>query len=180
DVTEKMRNAAKAVNFGIIYGISSFGLAKNTGIDKKTAGNFIKSYFERYPGVKVFIDGLIKEAKEKGYVSTIFNRRRYINEFKSSNAVERNFAERAAVNTSIQGSAADIIKIAMLKINEKLKEKSFQARMILQVHDELLLEVPPMELNLLEEQIRDIMENVINLNVPLKVKISSGKSWAEI
>ncbi|MCK4948101.1 MAG: DNA polymerase I [Candidatus Aureabacteria bacterium] len=180
NVTEEMRNAAKAVNFGIIYGISSFGLAKNTGVDKKTAGEFIKSYFERYPGVKVFIDGLIKEAREKGYVSTIFNRRRYINEFKSSNAVERNFAQRAAVNTAIQGSAADIIKIAMLKVNEKLKEESFQARMILQVHDELLLEVPPLELNLLEEQIRGIMENVVALDVPLKVKVNSGKSWAEI
>ena len=142
--------------------------------------HLIDGYFLSFPKVKEFMDNSIAVAREKGYVSTIFNRRRYINEFKSSNAVERNFAQRAAVNTAIQGSAADIIKIAMLKVNEKLKEESFQARMILQVHDELLLEVPPLELNLLEEQIRGIMENVVALDVPLKVKVNSGKSWAEI
>jgi DNA polymerase-1 len=180
DVTDELRQSAKAVNFGIIYGISSFGLSKNSGIARKTASEFIENYYARYKRVKDFIDEVIKTAEQQGFVNTISGRKRYIAEFKSSNPRERNFAGRIAVNTKIQGSAADIIKAAMVKVSALIKGKELSSRMILQVHDELIFEAPPIKAETVKEEVRNIMENIFPLNVPLKVSMSCGNNWADI
>ncbi len=178
-VTADMRRNAKTVNFGIIYGISPYGLSQQLGIPVDEAKFYIDTYFERFSGVKEYIDSLINEATEKGYVSTIFGRKRSIPELKSSNRNIKQFGERIATNTPIQGSAADIIKVAMLNVWNRLRKDKLKTRMLLQVHDELLFEVPEDEKEAAENLVREEMEKAVKLSVPLKVDIGIGKNWAE-
>ncbi|MCM3568317.1 DNA polymerase I [Neobacillus mesonae] len=177
EVTSNMRRQAKAVNFGIVYGISDYGLSQNLGISRKEAGQFIERYLNSYPGVKEYMDDIIHSAKEKGYVSTLLQRRRYIPEITSRNFNLRSFAERTAMNTPIQGSAADIIKKAMIDMDEALKDKGLNSRLLLQVHDELIFEVPEDEVEILKELVPLVMENAIELDVPLKVDYAYGPTW---
>ncbi|NMB17488.1 MAG: DNA polymerase I [Firmicutes bacterium] len=178
-VDSELRDRAKAINFGIIYGISSFGLAKGTGLSRTEAQDYIDRYFARYPGVKTYIDETIKEGREKGYVTTLFGRRRYLPELNSKSWARRQFAERMAMNAPIQGTAADIMKLAMIGIHGKMKETQLQARMLLQVHDELVFEVPPHEVDQLARLVREVMENDLHLVVPLVVDIQVGENWRD-
>ncbi len=179
-VSKEMRRAAKAVNFGIVYGISDYGLSQDLGISRAEAKEYIDSYFRRYQGVKKYIDGIIEEARERGYVTTILNRRRYLPEIKSRNYNLRSFAERMAMNTPIQGSAADIIKLAMLHMHKYLLEEKSKATMVLQVHDELIFEVPKKEVGKLALKVNAIMSEVYKLLVPLKVDIQFGPNWYDL
>jgi DNA polymerase I len=179
NVTSDMRRTAKTVNFGVIYGISSFGLSETLNIGRKEAEQYIKQYFDRHPGVKDYIEQLIAETSKKGFVTTLFGRKRPVPELKNQNKNIRQLGERLAVNSPIQGTAADIIKLAMISIRERLRAESLQARMILQVHDELLFELPESELQEVERIVRAGMEKVIELSVPLKVDIGHGRNWAE-
>ena len=178
-VTPIMRSRAKAVNFGIVYGISSFGLSQDLSISKKEAAQYIEQYFETYPKVKEFIDKLVADAKNKGYTETMFGRRRPIPELSSSNFMQRSFGERVAMNAPIQGTAADIIKIAMIKVWKALKEEGLKSRLILQVHDELVIETA------LEEEARDReiltenMKSAADLAVTLEIDLHTGKDWYE-
>jgi DNA polymerase-1 len=180
DVTDTMRNKAKAVNFGIIYGISDYGLAQNLGVPRQEARRYIESYFERYAGVKHYVDEMVARARENGYVTTLLNRRRYLPELHAKNFGQRGSAERAARNTPIQGSAADIIKLAMLKIDKLIREGGFRARMLLQVHDDLLFEVDQRELSFFAPVVRREMEQAVTLSVPLRVDLKWGRNWAEM
>ncbi|MBA2173362.1 DNA polymerase I [Halobacillus locisalis] len=177
DVTSDMRRQAKAVNFGIVYGISDYGLSQSLGISRKEAQAFIDKYFESYPGVKEYMEDTVREAKRTGYVTTFMNRRRYLPDITSRNFNKRSFAERTAMNSPIQGSAADVIKKAMIDLDQKLKEDQFQARMLLQVHDELILEAPEEEVEKLKEVVASVMEHTLELNVPLEVDYSYGPTW---
>lgn len=177
EVTSEMRRQAKAVNFGIVYGISDYGLSQNIGITRKEAGKFIDRYFESFPGVKTYMEEIVKEAKQKGFVSTLLHRRRYIPEITSRNFNVRSFAERTAMNTPIQGSAADIIKKAMIHMAKRLKEENLQTRLLLQVHDELIFEAPKEEVSILEKIVPEVMENALQLSVPLKVDYAYGPTW---
>ncbi|SDQ44153.1 DNA polymerase I [Virgibacillus salinus] len=177
DVTSNMRRQAKAVNFGIVYGISDYGLSQSLGITRKEAKQFIERYFESYPGVRKYMDEIVQEAKHQGYVTTFMMRRRYLPEITSRNFNLRSFAERTAMNTPIQGSAADIIKKAMIDLHQKLMDEKLEARIILQVHDELIIEAPKSEIEKLKEIVPAIMENTIELSVPLKVDYEYGDSW---
>ncbi|MFZ2671071.1 MAG: DNA polymerase, partial [Enterococcus aquimarinus] len=170
---------AKAVNFGIVYGISDYGLSQNLGISRKEAQQYIDTYFERYPGVKTFMQEIVREAKDTGYVETLFHRRRYLPEINSRNFNLRSFAERTAINSPIQGSAADIIKMAMIQLEKRLKEEKLEAKMLLQVHDELVFEVPENELPQLDALVKEVMENAVTLSVPLVTDSSWGKTWYE-
>ncbi|HLR71263.1 MAG TPA: DNA polymerase I [Pseudogracilibacillus sp.] len=177
EVDPHMRRQAKAVNFGIVYGISDYGLSQNLKITRKEAKTFIDKYFSIYPDVKQYMDDIVQEAKHNGYVSTIMKRRRYLPEITSRNFNQRSFAERTAMNTPIQGSAADIIKKAMIDLEERLRQENLQARMLMQVHDELILEAPKEEIDQLAKIVPEVMEKTVILNVPLKVDYSYGKSW---
>lgn len=177
EVTPMMRRQAKAVNFGIVYGISDYGLSQNLGIPRKEAKQFIERYFESYPGVKDYMDEIVAEAKHQGYVTTLMKRRRYLPDITNRNFNRRSFAERTAMNTPIQGSAADIIKKAMIDLSEKLKEENLKTNLLLQVHDELILEAPEEEIEQLKAIVPATMENTVQLNVPLKVDYSYGASW---
>lgn len=177
EVTSDMRRAAKAVNFGIVYGISDYGLSQNLSITRKEASEFIDRYLKSFPGVKIYMDDSIKEAKQKGYVTTILNRRRYLPDITSSNFNLRGFAERTAMNTPIQGSAADIIKKAMIDMADRLEKENLKATMLLQVHDELIFEAPKEEIAILERIVPEVMENAIALKVPLKVDYAFGPTW---
>lgn len=179
NVTSEMRRRAKTVNFGIVYGISPYGLSQQLGIHPEEAKFYIDTYFMRHSGVKNYIDTKISEAAETGYVSTIFQRKRAIPELKSTNKNIRQLGERLAMNTPIQGSAADIIKIAMINIWRRLKKEGFRTKMLLQVHDELLFEVPIKEKDKVQSLVREEMENAVKLDVPLKVDIGVGKNWSE-
>ncbi|MBR2708319.1 MAG: DNA polymerase I [Bacilli bacterium] len=179
EVTPNMRRVSKAVNFGIIYGISPFGLSENVGITPKEASKFIDSYFEAYPGIKDYMEKTVKEAKEKGYVKTMFNRKRNIPELNNPAYMIRQMGERIALNTPVQGTAADIIKLAMVEVYKKLKENNLKTKMIIQVHDELVFDVYTGELEKIKEIIPDIMDNIYKLKVPLKVSASYGKNWYE-
>jgi DNA polymerase-1 len=179
DVTREMRGRAKTANFGIIYGISSFGLSERLNIGRKEAKDLIDGYFNSYPGVKTYMDESIMKARDKGYVTTMFGRRRYLRDIHSRNQVVRGNAERNAINAPIQGSAADIIKIAMIRINDKLKSGSFKSKMILQVHDELIFETVKSELDSLREMVIAEMSGAASLDVPLKVDWGTGKNWFE-
>lgn len=179
-VTKDMRRHAKAVNFGIVYGLSDFGLGRDLGISRKEAKTYIDNYFTRYAGVKRWIDKIILQAREQGYVSTLMGRRRYLKDIMSRNYNLRSFAERTAMNTPIQGSAADIIKIAMVNIFEKMEKNKFRARMILQVHDELVFEVPPQEVSRLITLVKEEMEEAYDLKVPLKVDMQAGFNWYDL
>jgi DNA polymerase-1 len=178
-VTPDMRRQAKVINFGVLYGMSAFGLAKELGITQKQAQAYIDGYFQRYRGVRTFLDGILEEARRQGYVTTLLNRRRYLPEINSSNVAVRQFAERTAINTPIQGSAADLIKVAMVNIHRLLEGKKLRSAMILQVHDELVLEVPSEEKEEVMALMKQEMEEVISLQVPLKVDIGSGRNWDE-
>lgn len=180
DVTSEMRRRAKGVNFGIIYGITDFGLARDIGVSREEAALYIENYFRKYPGVEKFIKETIARARENGCVFTLFKRRRFLPDLLSSNRVVRSFGERTAINTPIQGSAADIIKLAMLRIDRELEEKGLQARMLLQVHDELIFELPPEEIPVVVPLVRDGMENVVKLDVPLEVEIEIGPNWYDL
>ncbi|GAB4536308.1 MAG: DNA polymerase I [Thermodesulfovibrionia bacterium] len=178
-VEPEMRRVAKTVNFGIIYGISPYGLSKGLGITPDEAKQYIDTYFVRHKGVKSYIDEQIALAIKNGYVTTMFNRKRPIPEIRSKNKVTRQLGERLAMNTPIQGSAADIIKIAMINIHSRLKQEKLKTRMLLQVHDELLFEVPITEVDVVKRLVKDEMEGVVNITIPLKVDIGIGKDWAE-
>jgi DNA polymerase-1 len=180
EVTPNMRRDAKAVNFGIVYGISDYGLSQNLNISRAEAKEYIDRYFERFPGVKEYIDDIIREAKETGYVETIFHRRRYLDDINSRNFNLRSFAERTAMNTPIQGSAADIIKVAMIKVAERLEAEGLEANMLLQVHDELVFEAPAEEIPVLEKLVKETMEGAIDLDIPLTVESSAGDTWFDL
>ena len=179
DVTPTMRAHAKAVNFGLVYGISDFGLARNTGMSRKEAAAFIEKYFATYPGVRGFMDRAVKEGYETGMARTIFGRVRRLDELKSGNVNIRKFGERAAMNTPVQGTAADIIKLAMVRVHDALCQGGFRARLILQVHDELLIEAPQDEAGRVAQLLRDCMEHVAELSVPLVAEVKTGSSWYE-
>jgi DNA polymerase-1 len=179
-VSPQMRETAKRVNFGIIYGMSAYGLSKDMKIPLEKAEEFITAYFARYPKVKTYMQEQIELAGEKGYVTTLLNRRRYIPEIKSANQMLRQFAERTAINTPIQGSASDLIKLAMLEIQRQLKEAGLKTKMILQVHDELVFEVCKPELEKIKHLVKEKMENVMKLRVPIKVDTKVGKNWLEM
>ncbi len=179
EVTSQQRSSAKEVNFGIVYGISDYGLSENLHISRKEAKNYIDEYFKLYQGVKKYMVEIVAEGKKKGYVTTLLNRIRYIPELKSKNFNMRSFGERTAMNTPIQGSAADIIKIAMVKVYNELKSRKLKSKLILQVHDELLIEVHKDEVELVEKLLKTNMENAVELDVPLKVDMKLGNSWYE-
>lgn len=179
EVTSEQRGAAKAVNFGIVYGISDFGLSNNLGITKKEAKEYIDRYLEKYVNIKQFLEDVVKEVEETGYSKTIFGRKRYIPEIKAKNAMIKSFGKRQAMNTPIQGAAADIIKLSMIKVYEYLEENNIDAKLILQVHDELIIETNETIVEELKLKIKEIMENVTKLLVELKVDIKSGNNWLE-
>lgn len=179
EVTPLQRRNAKAVNFGIVYGISAFGLSEDLHISVKEAGEYIDKYFQTYPKVKDFLDNAVKEAKEKGYAETLFHRRRPVPELKSGNFMQRSFGERVAMNSPIQGTAADIIKIAMIRVNERLRAEQFQSRLILQIHDELLIEAEPSEVEAVKELLAQEMVNAVHLSVAMEIDMKTGNSWYE-
>lgn len=179
DVTSDMRRKAKTANFGIIYGISAFGLAERLSISRSEAKSLIDGYFDTYPTIKTFIEKSIENARKNGYVETMFNRKRYLPDINSRNATVRNFAERNAVNAPIQGTAADIIKIAMVKLYNRLLKENLQSKMILQIHDELILNVPSMELERVKSIIKEEMQNAVKISVPLTVEAGVGDNWLE-
>jgi DNA polymerase-1 len=179
DVTREMRSRAKTANFGIIYGISSYGLSERLTIGRKEAKELIDGYFNSYPSIKLYMDESIRKARENGYVSTMFGRKRYLPDIHSRNQVVRGNAERNAINAPIQGSAADIIKVAMVRIHKRLKEENYQTKMILQVHDELIFEVVTPELERLADMVVFEMSNAVKLSVPLKVDWGTGMNWLE-
>lgn len=179
EVTPLQRRNAKAVNFGIVYGISSFGLSQDLSISTKEAKEYIERYFETYPGIKGFLDGLVAGAKEEGYVTTMFGRRRPIPELKSSNFMQRSFGERVAMNSPIQGTAADIIKIAMIRVHDRLQEEGLKSRLILQVHDELLIEARLEEADRVERILEEEMQQAAKLLVPLEIDMHRGENWYE-
>ena len=178
DVTSEERSHAKAINFGIIYGISDFGLSRDLGITRGEAKNYIDLYFSRYPKVKEYMDRMVQEAHETGKVRTMFGRQRELPDINSRNFNRRSFAERTAMNTPIQGTAADIIKLAMNQVEQKLEEGNFKSRLLLQVHDELVLEVVNEELDAVEELLRSTMQSVVELQVPLIVDVHHAENWA--
>lgn len=180
EVTKEQRSSAKAVNFGIVYGISDFGLANQIGVSNKKAKEYIQQYLEKYSGIKHFMDDIVESAKQKGYVETLFGRRRYIPEIKSSNYMVRQFGNRVAMNTPIQGTAADIMKIAMINVKNALQESKINAKIVLQIHDELLLEVALQDKEKAKQILKESMEGAMKLSVPLEVEISEGNSWYEV
>jgi len=179
EVTSQQRRNAKAVNFGIVYGISSFGLSQDLSITRKEAAQYIEDYFKTYPGIKSFLDDTVKHAKQMGYVATLFGRRRPVPELSSSNFMQRSFGERVAMNAPIQGTAADIIKIAMLGVHRRLKERQMKSKLVLQVHDELLIEAYRPELEEVKSILREEMEQAVSLDVPLEVDMHTGENWYE-
>jgi DNA polymerase-1 len=179
-VTADHRRQAKVVNFGIVYGLSAFGLSQTLGIEPREAKQFIEAYFEKYKGVRAFIDKTLEEARREQKVTTLFGRVRPIPDINSKNINQRGFAERTAVNTPLQGTAADLIKIAMIRIDAALRERGLKSRMTLQVHDELVFEVPETEVETMRTLVRDQMENVHPLTVPLLVEVGFGKNWRDL
>lgn len=179
EVTPQQRRNAKAVNFGIVYGISSFGLSQDLSITRKEAAKYIDDYFATYPGIKTFLDHAVTHAKEEGYVVTLFGRRRPVPELSSSNFMQRSFGERVAMNSPIQGAAADIIKIAMIRVNQRLKDQKMKSRLVLQVHDELLIEAYEPELDEVQNILKEEMEHAAELKVPLEIDMHTGDNWYE-
>ena len=179
DVTPEMRRNAKAVNFGIIYGMSAFGLAERLKISRSEASQIIKNYFKEYVGIQNYIDSQVNFAKDNGFVETMLGRRRYLRDINSGNSVVRNFAERNAINAPIQGSSADMIKIAMIEIDKEMTARNMKSKMILQVHDELVFDVCKDELDVIQEIVRDKMLNALPLNIPIEVNLNTGENWLE-
>jgi len=180
DITPEMRRVAKTVNFGVVYGMSDYGLEQATDLTREEASQFISAYFEKYPKVKEYIENTKQQAQEKGYVQTVMGRRRFIPEINSANRQVREAAERMAINMPVQGTSADIIKIAMINLHRAMKQKDLESKMILQVHDELVFEVPQKEVDEMKSLTSDIMPNALKLSVPLKIDIKMGKNWAEM
>ena len=179
EVTDLQRRNAKAVNFGIVYGISSFGLSQDLSISRKEAAKYIEDYFDTYPGIKTFLDRTVENAKKDGYVTTLFGRRRPVPELSSSNFMQRSFGERVAMNSPIQGTAADIMKIAMIGVENRLRENHMKSRLVLQVHDELLIEAWEPELECVKQILKEEMEQAANLHVPLEIDMHTGTNWYE-
>jgi DNA polymerase-1 len=177
---KETRNRAKAVNFGIVYGISAFGLAAQLGIQQAEAKAYIERYFARYQGVKAFIEKTLEQTRRDGSVRTMFGRMRPIPDIESRNPNQRGFAERTAVNTPLQGTAADLIKLAMIAIDRNLAERKLKARMVLQAHDELLFELPPEETEEVKAMVREEMEGVVKLKVPLVADVAVGPNWRDL
>jgi len=177
NLTSEMRSRAKTVNFGIVYGMGEFSLAKDLKIPVFEARKYIANYFERFSGVKRYLDNIVEQAKEDGYVSTMLNRRRYLPELSANNFITRSFGERVAMNTPIQGSAADIIKLAMVKVYNRLKAEKLKSKLVLQVHDELIIEAYLDEAEQVKNILRTEMENAYKMNVPLKVDMNTGVTW---
>jgi DNA polymerase-1 len=180
EVSEPMRYRAKAVNFGIIYGQQAYGLSTQLKISVAEAESFLRQYYARYPAVKRYMEDTVARAEETGFVTTLFDRRREIPQLKSKSSTSRQNGRRMAINTPVQGSAADIIKVAMINIDRRLLEENFKAKMIIQIHDELVFELPEEELGRVREMVVEEMESVRSLSVPLKVDTKVGKNWAEI
>ena len=177
EVTSQQRSNAKAVNFGIVYGISDYGLSEQLGISIKKAKQYINEYLEQYSGIKNFMDNITEKAKEQGYVETLFNRRRYIPELKSNNYMVRQFGARVAMNTPIQGTAADIMKIAMINVYNEIKKRGLKSKIVLQVHDEMMIEAPVSEVEEVKKIVVDLMQSATKLDVPLIAQISSADNW---
>ena len=177
DVTDNQRRSAKAINFGLIYGMSAFGLAKQLGIGRGEAQDYVNLYFQRYPGVQAYMDNTRENAKEKGYVETIFGRRLYLPDIRAKNAPRRQHAERTAINAPMQGTAADIIKRAMIQVADWLPESGFDARMLMQVHDELILEVREDQAEAFAAELQQKMQNAAEIKVPLLVEAGIGDNW---
>jgi len=176
-VTDEQRERAKAVNFGIIYGISDFGLSRNLKISREEAKHYIDSYLDRYPKIKEYMEQIVEFGKTNGYVKTLYNRRRNLPELMSRNYNTRSFGERIALNMPIQGTAADIIKLSMISVYNELKSKGLQSKLILQVHDELIIDAYKPELDIVIELLKNKMENVVDLSVPLIVEIATADNW---
>ncbi|MDC1235927.1 DNA polymerase, partial [Flavobacteriaceae bacterium] len=179
EVTREQRGNAKTVNFGIIYGVSPFGLSQQTNLNRSEAKELIETYYATYPKLRSYMQDQVDFARDNGYVSTVLGRRRYLKDINSQNAIVRGAAERNAVNAPIQGSAADIIKLAMIAIQNRLENKNWKSKMLLQVHDELVFDVPKEEINTLQEMVKKEMENAFEINVPLIVDIGIGNNWLE-
>ena len=180
EVTPAQRDAAKTTNFSVIYGVTAFGLARGLGISSREAQEFLDRFFARHPRVRAYLDATVKEGRAKGFVQTLFGRRRYLPELRSGNPNLRGFAERMATNAPIQGTAADLIKIAMIRMARALADARLESRMLLQVHDELLFEAPPDEVKRLEALAAEVMEGAMTLDVPLKVDVKAGGDWAAV
>ena len=177
EVTTFERGAAKAINFGLIYGKQAFSLSQDLGITKAKAEEYINDYFDKYPSIKEFLDNTVKQTKETGYTKTYFGRIRYVPEINSSNFLQRGIGERIAMNTPIQGTAADIIKIAMIKVYNRIKKENLKSRLILQVHDELLIETYKEEKEIIKNILKDEMENAIQFSVKMLIDINEGENW---
>jgi DNA polymerase-1 len=178
-VTPEMRSTCKMVNFGIIYGISAFGLSQRLNVPRKQAADLIDTYFEQYPGVKTYMERAIADAREKGYTQTLLGRRRFLRDINSRNATSRQSAERNAINTPVQGTAADLIKLAMVRVYRELNERRLATRMVLQIHDELLFDVPRAEVDTVRDLVKQAMTTVLDIGVPLDVSIGVGDTWLE-
>jgi DNA polymerase-1 len=176
-VTSEQRRYAKVINFGLIYGMSAFGLASNLGIERSAAQMYIDKYFSRYPGVAQYMADTRAQAKARGYVETVFGRRLWLAEINSPNGPRRQAAERAAINAPMQGTAADLIKLSMIAVQDWLEAERMQTKMVMQVHDELVLEVPEAELPYIQQKLPELMGNVAKLNVPLIAEVGVGKNW---
>jgi DNA polymerase-1 len=179
EVTSELRRNAKTVNFGIIYGISAFGLSQRLGIGRSEAAQLIEQYFATYPRIKAYMTEIVDSAREKGYVETLLGRRRYIRDIHSANATVRGFAERNAINAPIQGTAADMIKLAMIRIHAEMRQRKMKSRMILQVHDELVFDAHLDELEQLKQLVEDGMKNALPMDVPVLVEMGTGNNWLE-
>ena len=179
EVTPLMRRSAKAVNFGIVYGISPFSLSQDIGVTVAEAKEYMDKYFAHYAGVRAYMDAVVEQAREQGFVSTLYGRRRWVPELKSSNFNTRSFGERVALNAPIQGTAADIIKLAMIRVRDRLKAEGLEGRLVLQVHDELIVECPESEAETVCKLVEEEMEGVAALSVPLLAETHAGHSWAE-
>jgi len=180
DVTQQQRRLAKVVNFGVLYGMSGYGLEQATELSREEANQFIKTYYEKYSGVREYLERTKQQARERGYVQTILGRRRYVPDINASNAQVRAAAERMAISTPVQGTAADIIKLAMIRIHAEMEGKGLKAKMILQVHDELLFDVPQNEVDIVKQLALDIMSSALEFSVPLTVDVKAGKNWDEM
>ena len=179
-VTKDMRRFAKTVNFGVIYGMSDYGLEQATEFSREEAGKFIKAYFEKYPGVRKYLDATKEKARRDGYVETLLGRRRYIPDINSANRQVREAAERMAINMPVQGTSADIIKVAMINLYREMEKRHLASKMLLQVHDELVFEVPDEEMDFMRQLVSDIMDSAVALTVPLKADTRFGKNWGEM
>ena len=179
EVTADQRRIAKTANFGIMYGISAFGLSQRLKIGRSEAKKIIEDYFANFPAISSYIEDTLTAARENGYVETIFGRRRYLPDINSRNATVRALAERNAINAPIQGTSADIIKLAMINVSRRMQEEGLQSRMVLQIHDELVFDAVPQEIDKLQQIVREEMENVIELSIPLTVECNYGKNWLE-